>query len=150
MQDRVSNQPLLTRVIVSSERLLFADCLSHHFSTAAHRFELVTESAGDTLDSNIPTVYIRDVGRNSYDARGKESIIKHAVHAAPTARLLIVSARLDVREAPDWIALGAHGYFSTRSTTALLTAATIVVASGGLYVPEELTRGFLLGTRDVR
>lgn len=144
MQDTVSIEQLKTRIILRSERLLFADCLAHHFSDASHRFELIS---GDdkALDTNYPTVYIRDIGQKRCDTAEKHRLLAEAHQTAPGSRVLVLSSCANFLDVPDWIAFGAHGYFNSNASPALLTAATTVVAAGGLYIPEELTRKFLAG-----
>ena len=99
--------------------------------------------------SDGPTVCIRDIGRDSYSAIEVNQIISDTRSFAPGARLLIVSSRSEPREALDWIASGAHGYFlMRRADPALLSAATSFVGAGGIYIPEDLTR--VLSAEDQR
>lgn len=141
MQD-VSHDTTVARVLVTSERKLVDDCLSHHFATSSHRFELVA-TPSDASDPGLPMVCVMDVGRKEHSTSEKARIVARMRQIAPAARILVLSSHSDLWEASDWIASGAHGFFAARSGPALLTAATIVVASGGLFIPESLARMLL-------
>ena len=142
MQDDVPNDTTIARIVVTSERLLVADCLTHHFTNASHRFELVADVA-EASDPAIPTVCVLDVGRKHYGTPEKSLILTRMLQAAPAARTLVLSSHSDVWEASDWITSGAHGFFTAKSNPDLLTAATIVVAAGGVFVPERLVHELL-------
>ncbi|GEM_PF-5165133 len=142
MQYGANERQITPCVIVWSRRRLLVDCLSHHFSATVPNFHVLSNAA-QTRDASVPTVCIRDVGRDQVSAMDKDRVVEEIRQAAPGARILIFSGRTADRDAREWVLAGAHGYFSTLSTPALLTAAVMLVAAGGIYLPEAITRGLL-------
>jgi DNA-binding NarL/FixJ family response regulator len=144
MQDAAIDNETRTQILIWSDRLLFADSLSHHFANTSPHF-IVLKDRSLPVAATVPTVCLRDVGLQTHSAPEQSAVVAEVLAKAPLARVLIVSGRADVTVASDWLAAGAHGYFSTRSSCDLLTAAASVVAAGGLYIPESLARSVLLG-----
>ncbi|MDJ1007725.1 MAG: hypothetical protein QNJ13_07840 [Paracoccaceae bacterium] len=85
-------------------------------------------------------VCVRDVGRADLGGNARAHIVDELRRTAPAARILIVSSRKNAQDARGWIVAGAHGYLPAHSTPDLLTAAAVVVAAGGVFLPEELAR----------
>ncbi|MGP1357300.1 hypothetical protein [Roseicyclus sp.] len=136
-------------VLVRSNRRLLVDCLSHHFTTAEPAFRVASSIPG-SRDPAVPMVCVYDVGLASYDLPDKKRAIEELRDAAPDMRILIYAGRTSDAEAGEWIIAGAHGYFSTLSTKAMLTAAVTLLAAGGLYLPADVTRSLLLSAPETR
>jgi DNA-binding NarL/FixJ family response regulator len=136
-------------VLVRSSRRLLVDCLSHHFTTAEPAFR-VASNIPDVVDPSIPMVCLYDVGLRHYSGPEKENALAELRLAAPDARILIYSGHMSGADASEWILAGAHGYFSTLSTKAMLTAAVSLLAAGGVYLPAEVTRSLLLSAPETR
>lgn len=136
-------------VLVRSNRRLLVDCLSHHFTTAEPAFRVASSIPG-SLDPSVPTVCVYDVGLTRHDPPQKRRAVEELRHVAPDMRILIYGGRSSEAEAGAWILAGAHGYFSTLSTKAMLTAAVTLLAAGGIYLPADVMRSLLLSAPETR
>jgi DNA-binding NarL/FixJ family response regulator len=72
-------------------------------------------------------------------------LIEEVHHGAPDARILVLSGCRADPEVIQWIAKGAHGYFTTNLSLPLLVAAVRMLAAGGVFLPPELSWRLLEG-----
>ena len=129
------------KVLIADDHALFRDALGKLVESLDNTTTIVqTSSFVQTLkilnqendfDLIITDLEMSDV--NSWE-KGFEEIKK----AAPTSKIVIISASENIRNIRNILEQGACGFVSKRSENNIMTGALKLVLDGGTYVPSNL------------
>ncbi|MBQ8784633.1 MAG: response regulator transcription factor [Alphaproteobacteria bacterium] len=129
------------KVLIADDHALFRDALGKLVESLDDTITIVqTSNFAQTLkilnQENDFDLIITDLEMSDVSSweKGFEEIKK----AAPTSKIVIVSASENIRNIKNILEQGACGFISKRSENNIMTSALKLVLDGGTYVPSTL------------
>ena len=129
------------KVLIADDHALFRDALGKLVVSLDNTITIVQTSSFVQMlkilnQENDFDLIITDLEMN--DVYSWEKGFEEIKKAAPTSKIVIVSASENIRNIKNILEQGACGFISKRSENNLMTGALKLVLDGGTYVPSNL------------